>query len=213
MEADFSDDVDAHFNISDLIGDNCDVGDELMSFMETVLTEESNLSLDDSFVVEESSPTISDVDLRMLIDELKSTHTAKSMVFTTAQDSFFYNTDLWRSFYVMEKVNVDNCLLSRITQLSTRTKKLTELDYQLFLLFTKKCDNISDKSAMYLLCSEFIKLTHKFCHSPAFVNNVPTLVSELFNGEVQFIMTEVELEVIFYISGWTIHAMAISSLR
>ena len=89
----------------------------------------------------------------------------------------------------MKKNNVENYLLSRITQLSTRTKKLTGLDYQLFLLFTKKCDNISDKSEMYLLCSEFIKLTRKFCHSPAFVNNVPTLVRELFNGEVQVIMT------------------------
>ena len=40
MEAHFSDDDDAHFNISDLIGDNCNVGDELMIFMETALTEE-----------------------------------------------------------------------------------------------------------------------------------------------------------------------------
>ena len=58
---------------------------------------------------------------------------------------------------------------------------------------------------MYLLCVEFIKLSRKFCHSPVFVHNILTLECQLFTEEVQ-VMTEDELEVIFYVVGWTIHA-------
>ena len=49
---------------------------------------------------------------------------------------------------------------------------------------------------MYLLCSEFIEFPRKFCHSPAFVNTIPTLVRQLFTDKVQ-VMTEEELEVFF----------------
>ena len=35
-----------------------------------------------------------------------------------------------------------------------------------------------------------------------------TLVNQLFNGEVEVVMTDEELKIIFYISGWTIHVMA-----
>ena len=50
---------------------------------------------------------------------------------------------------------------------------------------------------MYLLCNEFIKISRKFCYSPAFINNVPTLVRQLFTGEVQIVMTDMELETLF----------------
>ena len=64
---------------------------------------------------------------------------------------------------------------------------------------------------MYLLCNEFIKISRKFRHSPAFINNVPTLVRQLFTGEVQIVMTDMELETLFYVSGWSIHALSKAS--
>ena len=134
------------------------------------------------------------------------------MFFTAEQETKFYDTNLWRAFIVSEKENVEKCCLSRLTQLSARTKKLTELDFQLFLDFNKKYSNNDDDTAMYLLCDEFIKLSRKFRHSPAFVHNIPTLVRQLFTNEVH-VMTEEELEVIFYVAGWTIHALSKASLR
>ena len=49
---------------------------------------------------------------------------------------------------------------------------------------------------MYLLCSGFIKFSRKFCHSLAFLNNILTLVRQLFTDQVQM-MTREELEAIF----------------
>ena len=56
-----------------------------------------------------------------------------------------------------------------------------------------------------------MKISRKSCHSPAFINNVPTLVRQLFIGEVQIVMTDMELETLFYVSGWSIHALSKAS--
>ena len=57
MDSDFTVEDDADFIISDLIGDGVDVGDELMTFMESALQEESILVTNDS-LTSTSSPVI-----------------------------------------------------------------------------------------------------------------------------------------------------------
>ena len=47
MESDFAGKYNADFIISYLIGDGVDVGDELMTFMESSLQKESTLVIDD----------------------------------------------------------------------------------------------------------------------------------------------------------------------
>ena len=214
MEHLSADDDGVQFNISELIGDGNDAGDDLMAFMEDALSEESSENMFDSDVDTELPLLfLNDAELTMLIDELKSTHTAKSMLFSAKEELFFYNSVLWQRFYNQEKGNVESCLINRLTQLSSRTKKLTELGYQLFMSFTNECEHRRDKSAMYLLCSEFIKISRKFRYSPSFVNTIPTLVRQLFTDKVQVAMTEEELESLFYVSGWTIHALSKASRR
>ena len=185
-----------------------DAGDKLMKFMKAALSDESNpTDKASSSTPDEQQNDINDDNLCMLINKLKKSHTAKSMFFTAEQETKFYDTNLWRAFIVSEKENVEKCCLSRLTQLSARTKKLTEFNFQLFLDFNKKCSNNDDDTAMYLLCDEFIKLSRKFRHSSAFVHYIPTLVRQLFTNEVH-VMTEEELEVIFYVAGLTIHALS-----
>ena len=57
MDSDFTVEDDSDFIISDLIGDGVDVGDELMTFMESALQEESTLVTNDS-LTSTSSPVI-----------------------------------------------------------------------------------------------------------------------------------------------------------
>ena len=195
------DDDDTHLFISELISDGIDAGDELMNFMKAALADDCNLTdKTSSPTPDELENNITNDNLCMLINELKKTHTAKMMFFTTEQEKFFYDTNLWREFVMSEKANVQKCCLSRMTKISLRTKKLTELDFQLFLDFNKKCSNNDNDTVMYLLCVEFIKLSRKFRHSPAFVHNIPTLVHQLFTNKVH-VMTEEELEVICYVDG------------
>ena len=87
MEYLSTDDDDVEFNISELIGDGSDAGDDLMAFMEDALSEESSEYVGDSAVdIEVPVSAISDAELTMLIDELKLTHTAKLMFFSAEEE-------------------------------------------------------------------------------------------------------------------------------
>ena len=129
------DDDDTNMLISELISNRMDAGDELMKFMEATLADDESNPMDktSSLTPDGQQNDINDDKLCMLINELKKTHTAKMMFFTTEQEKFFYDTNLWREFVMSEKTTVQKCCLIRMMQLSARTKKLTELDFQLFL--------------------------------------------------------------------------------
>ena len=72
MEYLSTDDNDVEFNISELIIDGCDAGDDLMVFMEDDLSDESSEYIGDSTVNSEVPIRgINDAELAMLIDELK----------------------------------------------------------------------------------------------------------------------------------------------
>ena len=60
MDSDFTVEDDADFIISDLIGDGVDVGDELMTFMESALQEESTLVTNDSLTSTSSTVIVYD---------------------------------------------------------------------------------------------------------------------------------------------------------
>ena len=107
MISHFTVEDDADFIISDLIGDSVDVGDELMTFMESALQEESTLGTNDS-LASTLSPNIgiqdiTNKELCVLIEELKDTHTVKSLGLSSAQEVFFYDIGLWRSFFFKRK--------------------------------------------------------------------------------------------------------------
>ena len=112
MEYLSTDNNDIEFDISELIGNGSDAGDDMMAFMEDALSEESCEDSGESTVnAEVPNRGMTDAELTMLIDALESTHRAKSMLFSTKEEIFFYNSDLCRSFYIQEKVNEENCLI------------------------------------------------------------------------------------------------------
>ena len=86
MEYLLTEDDDFDFSILHLIGNGCDAGDDLMEFMEDALSEDSSEYVCDSTVnTEVPIRGMNDAKFTMLINELKSLHTAKLMFLSSKE--------------------------------------------------------------------------------------------------------------------------------
>ena len=149
--------------------------------------------------------------LKEIVLTLAGTHAARSLPLTTEQSDTYFVYSFWMYVYKKEMINVRECAVDRRTQLVSRNKKLILMDTELCRSFAKeKCGIMTEQSVLFVLCHEFIKVSRSFRYSSDHLRSLPSFIRDIFScSDVEILgnYNRVAQETLYYITGWTIHAV------
>ena len=156
---------------------------------------------------------------------LKDTDTYKSMVFSDEVETILFSRDIWEEVMTNNRANVDCCLAAQEGQLSHRRLKLVQLDNTFIVSFAKKFCNLFENCTiknevmcccLYELCHQFISICKNLEYKQVDIHGISDVVENSFKEDIAVMLessNQKVLETLYYIAGWSLHAMKKAALR